>query len=97
MILTNFLIRLRENKINLKVGDYWEKRYREGGNSGAGSYGEEAQFKSKTLNDFFREKQINKIIDFGCGDGALLKLFNISEYCGVDVSSHAISNLKKKY
>ena len=32
--------------------DYWERRYRKGGNSGAGSYNRLARFKAGFLNGF---------------------------------------------
>ena len=37
---------------------YWELRYRNGGTSGAGSYGRLAEFKAEVLNEFVRVKGI---------------------------------------
>lgn len=83
--------------ITFNVREYWERRYEQGGNSGAGSYGEIAEFKAKTLNGFLKRKKIKEVIDFGCGDGAQLELLNVKSYVGVDVSKHVVADLKKKY
>ena len=79
------------------VESYWEKRYSNGGNSGAGSYGEVAKFKALTINKFLYDSKISNVIDFGCGDGAQLELLNINDYTGVDVSKTAILRLQEKY
>ena len=50
-------------------GNYWDKRYQKGRDSGEGSYGELALFKAKVLNEFVREKEIRSVIEFGSGDG----------------------------
>lgn len=77
--------------------EYWEKRYNLGGNSGKGSYGEEAQFKADFINDFLKDSNIKKVIDFGCGDGNNIGLIDYPEYLGIDVSKTAISICKKKF
>jgi SAM-dependent methyltransferase len=69
---------------------YWENRYCQGGNSGAGSYGELAEFKAETLNKFVAENNIHSVIEFGCGDGNQLMLANYPYYTCVDVSPKAI-------
>lgn len=69
-----------------RSSDYWERRYAEGGNSGAGSYNRLAQFKAEFLNRFVAEHDIRSIIEFGCGDGAQLALMRFPSYLGVDVS-----------
>jgi hypothetical protein len=70
---------------------YWKQRYRSGANSGAGSCGKYAEFKACVLNSFVREKQIESIIEYGCGDGNQLKLSNYPSYIGFDVSPEALS------
>ncbi len=72
-------------------GLYWENRYRQGGNSGAGSFGAQAKFKSEIINGFVAVHGINSVIEFGCGDGNQLKLANYPRYIGIDVSESAIS------
>jgi len=74
--------------------DYWIQRYKSGGNSGGGSYDKFAQFKAEILNDFVRKKQINTVIEFGCGDGNQLTLSEYPSYIGFDVSQEAILRCK---
>lgn len=69
---------------------YWERRYTSGGNSGAGSYGRLAQFKANFLNEFADQHHIASVIEYGCGDGAQLKLARYASYMGVDVSAKAV-------
>ena len=76
---------------------YWEERYESGGNSGAGSYGRLAKFKAEAINDFIKEKNINTVLEFGCGDGHQLSLFNIPKYIGFDVSKKSITVCKDKF
>ena len=76
---------------------YWEDRYKSGGNSGLGSYAEFAEFKSKVLNQFLEEYQIQTVIEFGCGDGNQLKYINYPKYIGTDVSSTTIQNCSKLF
>jgi SAM-dependent methyltransferase len=65
---------------------YWETRYKKGHTSGSGSYGRLAMFKAEFLNRFVLENGVESVIDFGCGDGAQLKLSQYPRYTGVDVS-----------
>ena len=71
-------------------GDYWEKRYREGGNSGSGSYNRLAEFKAEVLNEFVASRKIESVIEFGCGDGNQLSLAKYPAYVGLDVSKKAL-------
>jgi hypothetical protein len=70
--------------------NYWVQRYTSGGNSGAGSYGCLAEFKSQIINRFVKENKIANVIEFGCGDGNQLKLAEYPSYIGYDVSSRAL-------
>jgi SAM-dependent methyltransferase len=70
---------------------FWEDVYREGGSSGPGSYGRLAKFKAEILNQFVEKKKIQKVIEYGCGDGAQLKLARYPQYVGVDVSPAAVA------
>lgn len=70
--------------------EYWRNRYAVGQNSGAGSYGEMAQFKADTLNSFISRTAIESCIEFGCGDGNQLELLKIPQYFGLDVAPGAI-------
>ncbi len=76
-------------------GEYWRKRYASGGNSGAGSYNELADFKARFLNDFVAEKHITSVVEIGCGDGNQLKLATYPKYIGYDISSDAIERCQQ--
>lgn len=79
---------------------YWENRYKEGGNSGSGSYGRLAAYKAKFLNEFISLNNIQSLVDLGCGDGNQLQQLNFPSqftYHGVDVSEEAVNICKKKF
>jgi len=78
---------------------YWKARYNKGGNSGSGSYGRLALFKADVINHFCeaRSKEIESVVEFGCGDGNQLRLYNFPTYVGLDVSETAIDSCKKQY
>jgi len=71
----------------MKSIEIWRKRP---SISGIGSRGSLADFKANFINDFVKEKKINKIIDFGCGDLYNASLFNVKEYLGIDIVDHQI-------
>ena len=79
----------KEDNFNYK--EYWNNRYESGGTSGSGSYGKLAEFKAEVINKLIKENNINKVIEFGCGDGNQLKLINYNEYIGLDISKEAIN------
>jgi SAM-dependent methyltransferase len=70
---------------------YWQARYADGGNSGSGSIGENADFKAHFLNSFVQKHEIESVIEFGCGDGLQLALMNYPHYVGFDVSTTAVN------
>lgn len=76
---------------------YWENRYRAGGTSGSGSYGAIAVWKAKVVNEIFEKERLSTVLEFGCGDGAQLGLYNFSAYTGVDVSERAIALCEAAY
>ena len=78
---------------------YWNERYKKGGNSGCGSYNELAQFKADIINSFILSNQIKTIVDYGVGDGNQLKLINTENliYTGIDVSEFIISKCKEEF
>jgi len=77
--------------------NYWEDRYRHGGNSGAGSYNRLALFKAAVLNDFVAANEIHSVIEFGSGDGAQLELAKYPDYVGIDVAQSAIELSRRKF
>jgi hypothetical protein len=82
------LVRMRPD--SFKSSNYWDERYRAGGNSGPGSYNRLAEFKAKFLNEFVEKNQIASVIEFGSGDGSQLKMAHYPKYIGVDVSQTAV-------
>jgi trans-aconitate methyltransferase len=78
---------------------YWEKRYKENGNSGSGSYNNLAIFKAEIINNFININKIITIIDYGVGDGNQLKLINTEhkKYIGIDVSPTIIKKCKETF
>jgi hypothetical protein len=86
-----FLVYLRRRRNKFKSSsEYWDRRYKSGGNSGAGSYNRLAEFKAKFLNTFVDQHHIASIVEYGCGDGAQLKLARYPSYTGVDISPKAV-------
>jgi cyclopropane fatty-acyl-phospholipid synthase-like methyltransferase len=77
--------------------DYWEKRYKNGGHSGAGSMHELAGFKAEVLNQAMEDYQIQQVVELGCGDGNQLALYKIQSYIGLDISQTAISLCNHKF
>jgi len=76
---------------------YWEERYRSGGTSGAGSYGELARFKADVLNRLVDDEHIASVVELGCGDGNQLSLANYPRYLGFDVSAAAIELCRARF
>lgn len=83
-------IALKPLRSSLNPREYWNQRYKSGGTSGTGSYGRLAEFKAEIINSFVKQYQIKRIIDFGCGDGNQLTLFDFPTYVGLDISRTAI-------
>jgi SAM-dependent methyltransferase len=76
---------------------YWDARYRSGGTSGAGSYGRLAHFKAGFVNAFVDLNHIERVIEFGCGDGNQLSLLSVPHYTGVDVSPTVLDRCRVRF
>lgn len=76
---------------------YWQARYAAGGDSGAGSYGKFATFKARVLNSLFAEAGLHSVIEFGSGDGNQLRLLQMADYTGVDISPDAVARCRALY
>jgi SAM-dependent methyltransferase len=78
---------------------YWERRYRDGRTSGAGSEGDEGAYKAAYLSDFIAEHNVQSVVDWGCGDGQVLDLVDLhgAQYLGVDVSPTIIAKMRGKF
>ena len=77
--------------------DYWIDRYKNGGNSGAGSYNNLAEFKGEVINEFVAKNKIKTVIELGFGDGNQLRYFNFSSYIGFDISDAVIQKCRQKF
>lgn len=76
---------------------YWEERYKQGGNSGDGSYGRLATFKADVINKAVKDNSIQSAIELGCGDGNQLKQLHYPAYVGLDISASVIERCNKTF
>ena len=93
---TNYKI-FNYNNMKFNSEEYWENRYKSKSNSGSGSYGVLAEYKSDIINNFIKENNINDVVEFGCGDGNQLSKFVCNNYTGYDVSKTIINVCKEKF
>lgn len=73
---------------------YWERRYAQGGDSGAGSSGRLAKYKAEVLNRFVETRKVQSVTEFGCGDGQQLLLAHYPTYFGLDISKTAVGRCR---
>lgn len=76
---------------------YWERRYRDGRTSGAGSEGDEGAYKAAYVSDFIADHGVKTVVDWGCGDGQVLaqiKLPGQTQYIGIDISPVMVARLR---
>lgn len=78
--------------------EYWNRRYKDGGNSGAGSMDEAAWTKADFVNKIIQEFKPQTIIDWGCGDGEVLRQLHIRRrYYGIEISPYMVLELSKRF
>jgi SAM-dependent methyltransferase len=84
---------------NFNVKDYWDSRYKNGGNSGMGSHDEPCvNFKKVFVNKIIEKYKCKTVIELGCGDGNQLGYFkNYEKYYGHDISPTIIEKNKLIY
>ena len=70
--------------------EYWEARYAEGGGSGRGSRGRQANRKAAAINRIIARFKVQTVVDWGCGDGVVAARIRAPRYIGLDVSPTAI-------
>ncbi len=87
----------RGNQPPFNSTEYWKKRYRKGGTSGAGSYGRLAEYKASYINELVKTRQIDTVVEWGCGDGNQASYFNFDSYVGLDVSQRAVRSCRRKF
>lgn len=77
---------------------YWEHRYKNNGNSGKGSYGEESSWKSHYINKVIERFNLKTLNDFGHGDCNQLKnLRGFKHYTGYDPSEFIRNKCKIEF
>jgi len=91
------VIRLHAALRRPNVREYWEGRYRSGGDSGSGSFGRLSQFKAEVLNELVSTRGIRSVVEFGCGDGHQLELARYPSYVGVDISESAVRRCRERF
>lgn len=86
-------------QIEYTPAGYWERRYRDGRTSGAGSEGDEGAYKAAYLSDFIAEHDVKTVVDWGCGDGQVLDLVELhdAQYIGVDVSPTIVTRMRERF
>lgn len=96
-ILSNLASAIYKKKYFKNSSDYWDNRYKSGGNSGSGSYNQLAQFKAEIINNFVKNNNINSVVELGCGDANQLKMFNLQNYIGYDISQTILDLCTKEF
>lgn len=76
---------------------YWDKRYATGGDSGLGSQGMLAEFKTEIINSCIETWAVESIVDFGCGDGEQLRGLSPVPYLGLDVARSSLDLCRQKF
>lgn len=86
-------------RIEYTPAGYWERRYRDGRTSGAGSEGTEGQYKADYVSDLVHNNAVTSVVDWGCGDGQVLELMRLEDatYTGVDVSRTIVDRMRIKF
>jgi hypothetical protein len=69
-----------------KSGEYWERRYREGGKSGQGSVGPSREWKWSVIGKHV--SPVDDVVDVGCGDLSFWEGRTCERYIGLDISPH---------
>lgn len=85
-------------QIEYTPAGYWDRRYREGRTSGAGSEGDEGAYKAEYLSRFLADHDVKTVVDWGCGDGQVLDLVEFpqqTQYIGVDVSPTIVERMRR--
>jgi hypothetical protein len=78
---------------------FWDERYLrmpELG-SGLGSRGEHNEFKARLVGEFLQRHAVKPLVDFGCGDCAMLEHLSPVSYRGVDGSREVIERNRARF
>lgn len=85
--------------VNFSVKNYWDSRYKGGGNSGWGSHDlSSVNFKKNYVNHLISKHSTKTVVELGCGDGNQLTTFKgYEKYYGHDISDNIIGKCKTKF
>lgn len=77
---------------------FWNIRYKRFPDlgSGVGSRGDYLTIKRSLIANSIYDPETKSVIDLGCGDLEVLRVFNFKEYLGIDVSENAIKIARTK-
>jgi SAM-dependent methyltransferase len=76
--------------------EYWDSRYRKGGNSGHGSVGQERSWKWSIINEHVSIEDCS-VLDIGCGDLSFWGDTRPKEYIGIDYSEVVIRRNREMF
>lgn len=81
------------------VKNYWEGRYKQGGNSGQGSHDlDSITFKADYVNSLIVDNEIKSVVEVGCGDGNQLRLLTgYDKYIGYDISETIVNKCTQTF
>ncbi len=77
--------------------EFWERLYRGGGTSGTGSVGRLAEFKAEVITRILAEREIESVVELGCGDGDQLALVDYPDYLGLDIAPAAVERCRERF
>lgn len=88
----------RNNELNYgQVKELWEDESRlVHGDFGKGEDWEASENHYSRINTVMRFKETDKVIDIGCGDGAIDNHIHVEELYGIDISESKLKEAKKK-
>jgi hypothetical protein len=86
-----------KSKQSFSSENYWKRRYKRGGNSGAGSYGRLADYKSEYINDLVSRYGVESVVEIGSGDGNQASEYTFSPYTGIDLSAKMVAECRKRF
>jgi len=90
---------MKDDKNKYFTRDYWEKRYKTGGNSGFGSHDAgSVKFKGDYISNLIKKYGVETLFDYGCGDGNQLPAIKgYTNYFGYDIAANVVDLCKSKF
>ena len=85
MTLKSRLLRIYDG---MRPKGYWDRRYRRGGTSGAGSVGESRNWKWVLIERY--AGKVDEVVDVGCGDLSFWEGRDCEKYTGIEISEYIV-------